>query len=159
MSSRLVQVTVVPTATVIAVGPKLKLSIFTSALDACACPGLAASVFGPLTNTTAAAVINVAQTKIHTPLPLMIFFLSNFLQLYFSSRLLRRLRQRGVHYGQGMLPANIIHVGNSQYAPHLLGRHFHRTRRIRFARLRLRKRGRCRGVKRHVAFHLLHRLV
>ena len=59
-------------ATVIAGGPKLKLSIFTSALDVCACPALAATAFGPLTKTTAAPIINVAQIKIHTPLLLMI---------------------------------------------------------------------------------------
>src|SRR5260370_1307575 len=58
-----------------------------------------------------------------------------------------------------MLPANIIHVGNSQHTSQLLRRHLHRPRGIGLPRLGLRKRRRSRGVKRHVAFHLLHRLV
>jgi hypothetical protein len=70
MSSRFVHVTVVPGATVSVVGPKLKLSILTSALDAGACPALAVTLLAPLTNSAAAATTGAAKTKIHTRLPM-----------------------------------------------------------------------------------------
>src|SRR6266481_1031308 len=78
MSSRFVHVTVVPGATVSVVGPKLKLSILTSALDAGACPAPAVTLLVPLTKRVTAAITGAAKTKIHTRL------LMTSLPFYFS---------------------------------------------------------------------------
>src|SRR5437660_8935670 len=83
MSSRLVHVTMVPTATVSVVGPKLKLSILTSALDACVCSARAAKVLELPANSDAAVATDAAKTKLHTRL------LMTFLPLYFCRRKLR----------------------------------------------------------------------
>jgi hypothetical protein len=69
---------VVPTGTVSVAGPKLKLSIFTSTLEACACSALAARLLEPANNAEA-AITDAAKTKIHTLLLMM------FLPLYFLS--------------------------------------------------------------------------
>src|SRR5271165_5588351 len=58
-----------------------------------------------------------------------------------------------------MLAGHIIHIGNAQYTAQLLGGHFHRPRRRRLARLRLRKRGRAGRVKRDFSLYLLHGLM
>src|SRR5271167_611933 len=63
MSSWLDQVTVVPTATVSVPGPKLKLSIFTSAVAA-ACGALAETLGHPV-HTTDAARINTATLQVY----------------------------------------------------------------------------------------------
>jgi hypothetical protein len=44
------------------------LSIFTSALDACACPALTVKLLEPLTNSAIAATTGAAKTRIHTRL-------------------------------------------------------------------------------------------
>src|SRR5882757_5007134 len=76
MSSRLVHVTVVPTATVSVDGPKLKLSILTSALDTCVCSARTAKVLELLADSDTARTTG-AKTKLHTLL------LMTFLPLYF----------------------------------------------------------------------------
>ena len=75
------------------------------------------------------------------------------------SELDQTLSQRGIHYIQRLLPPDEVHIGDTQNAPQLLGRHFHGTGRIGLARLRLRERRGSRRVKRHVSFNLLHGLV
>src|ERR1700726_1670877 len=85
MSSRFVHVTVVPAATVSAVGPKLKLSIFTSAPDVGACAALAVKPLESRTNCAAAKTIGVAKAKIHTRL-LMILISFRFLSVEFVAR-------------------------------------------------------------------------
>src|ERR1700704_3186103 len=157
MSSRLVHVTVVPTATVSVAGPKLKLSIFTSALEACGCSARVAKVLELLADSDTARTIG-ARTKLHTLL-LMTFLPLYFCKMKFRRRVVRRLRQRGIDHREGMLPADIVHVCNSQYAAQLLRRYFHWPRRIGLPWLRLRKRRGGRGMKSHIAFHLLHGLV
>src|SRR5260370_12387183 len=159
MPSRLVHVTVVPAATISVAAPKLKLSIFPSAFDVCVCSALAAKPPEPLTNSAAATITEAAKTKINKPL-LITFLPFRFWSDGFPRAVLfRRSSQRRVDHRQGVLPANIIHVSNSQNASQLLRRHLHRPRRVRPARLRLWKCRRSRGVKRHIAFDLLHRLM
>src|SRR6266478_6271997 len=80
MSSRFVHVTVVPAATVSVAGPKLKLSIFTSTFDACACSALAVKPLALLISSTAAATTGAAKTRIHTRL-LMTFLPFSVFQL------------------------------------------------------------------------------
>src|SRR5258705_6740588 len=76
MSSRLVQVTVVPTATVSVAGPKLKLSTFTSALAGC---GVFAELPGEAANSSSAAIITIAnRLAMHTLFLIMILFLFSF---------------------------------------------------------------------------------
>src|SRR5438309_5103235 len=73
MSSRFVQVTVVPTATVNVDGPKLKLSIFTSALSAF-CGATAAAFLGGAVRALAPKTTTARKTAKDTLL-LMIFLL------------------------------------------------------------------------------------
>src|SRR5260370_23966269 len=80
MSSRFVHVTVVPAATVSVAGPKLKLSIFTSTFDACACSALAVKPLALLISSTPAATTGAAKTSIHTRL-LMTFLPFSVFQL------------------------------------------------------------------------------
>ena len=73
----LVQVTVAPTGTVIVCGPKLKLSIFTSA----PCEegmSLALTVGDPVSSNTIAISTVAARIATHTFLPFMVVFLSRF---------------------------------------------------------------------------------
>src|SRR6201984_806126 len=72
MSSRFVQVTVVPTATVRAAGPKLKLSTFTSALAAC---GAFAGLPGAAADSSSVATITIAnRLTMHTLFLIMVLF-------------------------------------------------------------------------------------
>src|SRR5260370_21870345 len=83
MSSRLVQVTVAPTATLIVAGPKLKLSIFTSVFAA---EGWAFAVtLGDPANSSTIAIITAAvKLANHTFLPVIVLFLSRFDVLAYS---------------------------------------------------------------------------
>jgi hypothetical protein len=77
MSSRFVHVTVAPTGTVIVCGPKLKLSIFTSA----PCEegvSLALTMGDPASSNTIAITTVAAIIATHTFLPFMVVFLSKF---------------------------------------------------------------------------------
>src|SRR5437773_1777088 len=101
----------------------------------------------------------IVRTAIDTLL-LMFFFLSiDLLSDWFLSFGLFRSRKRRIDNRQRVLPLNVVHIRDSKYAFELLRRYFHRSWRIRLARLRLRKRGRRRGMKRYVAFDLLHGLM
>ena len=84
ISSRLVHVTVVPTATLIVAGPKLKLSIFTSAVDGAACCAFAAACGDPANSSPNATVTAVAIPAIHRLLLFMICFLSNLVRIDFE---------------------------------------------------------------------------
>jgi hypothetical protein len=70
-------VTVVPAATVMAAGPKLKLSIFTSTPTAGACCALATEPLPAANSRIAAATTGTANLAMHTRI-LMTFFLSEF---------------------------------------------------------------------------------
>src|SRR4029077_1715036 len=73
ISSRLVQVTVVPTATVRVAGPKLKLSTFTSALAGSA---LFAELPGERADRSSVATITVAnRPAMHTLFLIIVLFL------------------------------------------------------------------------------------
>src|ERR1700747_711138 len=72
ISSRFVQVTVVPTATVRVAGPKLKLSTFTSAVAGC---GVFSELRGEPADSSSVATITVAsRPAIHTVFLTIIFF-------------------------------------------------------------------------------------
>src|SRR5882724_5109651 len=95
MSSRLIQVTVVPTATVRVCGPKLKLSILTSAVDAGACGTVALTGFvAPNTptkrNAAAAARLQIDTLLLMIFLPLFLFL--NYLLIQTGARFRVRLR-------------------------------------------------------------------
>src|SRR5713226_3068557 len=141
ISSRFVHVTVVPTGTVSVPGPKLKLSIFTSVASAFCCAP-ATKLFWPM------AIVPIPNTsatvRIAKDILLLMFFLPFYLvadQIGFLIWAKSRSRKRRIDDGQCVLPLNEVHIGNSQDALELLRRHLHRPRRIRFARLRLRKCG------------------
>src|ERR1700720_2885589 len=73
ISSRFVQVTVVPTATVKVAGPKLKLSTFTSALAGC---GAFAELPGEAAGSSSDATITVVNKPImHTVFLIITLFL------------------------------------------------------------------------------------
>src|SRR5271168_1061440 len=67
--------------------------------------------------------------------------------------------QRLVRDRQAVVVLHRFHFRDAQQAAQLVRRHLHRSRSIRFPGRRLWKCRRARSVKRHVAFHLLHRLV
>src|SRR5436309_4422973 len=73
ISSRFVQVTVVPTATVRVVGPKLKLSTFTSALAGC---GDLAELPGEAAESSSVAIITIPnKPTMHTLFLIIVLFL------------------------------------------------------------------------------------
>src|SRR5262249_35301469 len=72
---------------------------------------------------------------------------------------LRASGQGRIDDPEGVLPANEVHIGDSEDALQLLGGDLHRTGRVGRAGRRLWKGRRRRGVKGHVAFHFLQRLV
>src|ERR1700733_402446 len=76
MSSRLIQVTVVPTATVSVAGPKLKLSIFTSVVVACW--AFAVKFGDPANNRANASIIVIAKPTTHTVLLFIVVSSLNF---------------------------------------------------------------------------------
>src|ERR1700745_3969129 len=81
MSSRLVQVTVVPTATVSVAGQKLKLSTFTSALADC---GAFAELPGEAATSSSVAIITIAnRPAMHTVFLIMFLFPFLFFPFFF----------------------------------------------------------------------------
>src|SRR4029077_2244931 len=95
ISSRLVQVTVVPTGTVKVAGPKLKLSTFTSAVAGC---GVCAELRGEPADSSSVATITVASSPpIHTVFLIIILFLFFLTDLanneFFLLRAFLRLKQ------------------------------------------------------------------
>jgi len=130
MSSRLIHVTVVPTGTVTAAGPKTKLSIFTSVVEAVFSCALATKLLcsptippRPTTAITSKLARNTVLLMISLP------FLSFENQPSgLSLRSLSGSGQRRVHNGQRMLTAHVVHIRDAQRAAQLLGGHFHRPR-------------------------------
>src|ERR1700730_2988477 len=125
ISSRFVQVTVVPTGTFNSAGPKLKLSIFTSVASVFCCA--AADIFlSPArrpTNATPNVVAN--KTAVHTIL--LMVFPSLLFSCFFGTFLWCFLCQRRIHYRQRMLAVHVTHVGDSEHAFQLFGGYFHRA--------------------------------
>src|ERR1700746_2087732 len=81
MSSRFVQVTVVPTATVRVAGPKLKLSTFTSAVAGC---GVFAELYDEAADSRSTATIAVeSRPKIHTVFLIILISLPGLVRIYF----------------------------------------------------------------------------
>src|SRR6202051_1753288 len=126
ISSRFVQVTVVPTATFSSAGPKLKLSIFTSVASTFSCA--AAGKFPAPARRPANATPNVVanKTAVNTIL-LMAFFLSFFDYFFGTFFVWRFLRERRIHDRQSMLAVHVINICDSEHALQLLGGYFHRA--------------------------------
>src|ERR1700733_6584786 len=143
MSSLLVQVTAVPAFTVKVCGPNVKLSTDT----ALACAALSARTG----RTIAASAVAVAAPSAAATSALRIVLAIDMVP---SLRLERR-----VDDGETLLVLLEGDIGDAEHGAQLIVRDFHRPRRGRGARRRLRERGRARGVERDVAFHLLHHLV
>src|ERR1700737_2258438 len=120
MSSRFVHVTVVPAATVTAAGPKLKLSIFTSALagPCCACT---LRFCGRVINRPMAIAIGATKPAVHKRLLICFFHSESSL----SELLCVALRERRVNDCERMPALHIVHVGYAQDAAQLLCRHLH----------------------------------
>src|SRR6266851_5710636 len=135
MSSRLVQVTVSPTFTLISVGAEVILSIDTVTVSACASAP-------PSCRTTAAATAKPRPRK-------AVNSICNI-----PSALQRRVDDR-----ERLVAHLEVDAGDAEHAAQLVVGDFHRAGRGRGARGRLREGGGARGVERDVALDLLHHLV
>src|SRR5947208_1817884 len=116
ISSRLVQVTVVPTATVRVAGPKLKLSTFTSAAVA-GCGVFAGLPGEPADNSSAATITIVNKPTMYTLFLIMILFLFFFrdsVGMDFLTPDFLRLRETRVDHRQSVPALHVIYVRNSQ---------------------------------------------
>src|SRR6266702_2013940 len=164
MSSRLVQVTVVPTFTVSWAGSKVKLSICTStpasvvfasvvfASVVLASVGLASSA-----RTTLACRIMAAAMARPS---LRITALRSVADIMFSFPLrLRSALQRRVDDRKRLAALLEIDAGDAEHGAKLGVLDLHRSGRGGGPRRRLREGGRARGVEGDVAFDLLHHLV
>src|SRR3984893_10795390 len=125
ISSRFVQVTVVPTGTFSSAGPKLKLSILTSVISDFCCA--AAGTFPAPARRAANPTPHVAKNKTAVDTILLMFFPLFFGCFYGTVYIGRCLSQRRIHHRQRMLAVHVIHICNSQHTLQLLGGHFHRA--------------------------------
>src|ERR1700719_3988634 len=122
ISSRFVQVTVVPTETFSSAGPKLKLSIFTSVASGFCCAA-ADKLLSPA-RKPANATPNVVANKTAVDTILLMFFPLSYLAAFLELFLRRFLSQRRIHYRQRMLAVHVTHVCDSEHALQLLGGYF-----------------------------------
>src|ERR1700688_485707 len=125
ISSRFVQVTIVPTETFSSAGPKLKLSIFTSVVSGFCC--VAAGQLPAPARRPANATPSVVAYKTAVDTILLMFFPSLLFSCFFGTFLCCFLSQRRIHYRQRMLAVHVTHIGDSEHALQLLGGYFHRA--------------------------------
>src|ERR1700688_5021377 len=125
ISSRFVQVTVVPTETFSSAGPKLKLSIFTSVASGFSCA--AADIFLSPARRPVKATPNVVANKTAVDTILLMFFPSLLFGCFYGTFLWCFLSQRRIHYRQRMLAMHVTHICDSEHAFQLLGGYFHRA--------------------------------
>src|SRR5581483_4564612 len=137
MSSTFSHVTVVPAFTVSLSGPKVKLSILTITSAACAAPG---SIRPPAIKASVKSRARARTRAMH------IFVFVRSAQGFVDDR-------------KPLLAALEGDVAGAKHGAQLVVSDFHRARRGRGARRRLREGSRARGVERHVALDLLHDLV
>src|SRR6202047_3907781 len=153
MSSRLIQVTSVPAGIVSSIGPKLKLSMVTAFVAGFSWAAVTEGrPIAPLISTSERVRMTPAFIDRNACGAVSSLLFQNLMGISLSLKC-------GIHNRQSVFAANQVDVGNAQHAMQSFGRYFHRTRRIRLARCRLRKRGRPRRVERNIAFDLLHDLV